>query len=817
MVATSAAAPSAASAGPKSHRTIKKVAVLGAGIMGSRIALHFANIGVPSLLLDIVPRELTPDEQAKGLTLEHPAVRNRVVTSLFQTALKGKPDPIYTKNRAELVTLGNFDDDMAKVADCDWIIEVVVERLDIKKSVYEKLEKLRKPGSLITSNTSSIPMRELCEGRSDDFRRHFCGTHFFNPPRYLPLLEIIPGPATDPAVIDFLMHYGDLYLGKRTILCKDTPGFIGNRIGIFGFMDLFYAVEKHGLTVEEVDKLTGKLIGHASSATFRTADLVGLDTAVKVAEVLYNGAPNDERRNVFQLPGFVQKMIEQKKYGDKTGEGFYKVVKGAGGKEILSLDIKTLEYKPQIKVKSQALEAAKLPEDTPGKIRALVGATDTHSAFLKDMYYGLFAYCANRIPEIADHLFQIDQAMEAGYGWTYGPFETWDILGVRKTAEAMKAGGFTYAAWVDQMLAAGHETFYRTHAGRKQYYSQLSGQYENIPGGEAFILLDALRTTNVVWQNSGTTLFDIGHDVLCLEFNTKMNTIGTEVGEGLQHGIELATKNYKGLVIGNQGENFSVGANLVLVYMLALEQDFDELNLLVQGFQNMVMRVRYSPVPVVVAPHTMSLGGACEMTMHSDAAVAAAETYIGLVEMGVGLLPGGAGTKELALRVSDEYQNGDVEVNVFQKYLMLAAQAKVATSAAEAFELGILQPHKDRVVVNKARQLYEARNEVVRLYDAGYVMPVERQNVRVMGRAGLAMVQAATTQMVFGHFATEHDKLIADKIGYVMCGGDLSEASEVSERYLLDLEREQFLSLLGTQKTLERINGMLQTGKPVRN
>lgn len=786
--------------------------------MGSRIAMHFANIGVKALLLDIVPRELTPEEEKKGLTLEHPAVRNRIVQSLFQAAVKGKPSPVYTQDVLDRVELGNLDDDLPKVADCDWIIEVVIERLDIKKQVYEKLEKLRKPGTLITSNTSSIPMAQLAEGRSEDFSRHFCGTHFFNPPRYLPLLEIIPGPQTDPEVVDFLMHYGDLYLGKRTILCKDTPGFIGNRIGIFGFMDLFYAVEKHGITVEEVDKLTGKLIGHASSATFRTADLVGLDTAVKVAEVLYNGAHNDERREVFQLPGFVQKMVEQKKFGDKTGEGFFKKSKGADGKsEILSLDLKTLTYVPQIKPKSKALEAAKNAEDTPGKIRALVATDDVHGAFLRDMYYGLFAYCSNRVPEIADHLFQIDQAMEAGYGWTYGPFETWDILGVRKTAEAMKAAGNTYAKWVDEMLAAGHEAFYRTQGGRKQFYSQQTKQYEDIPGGEAFIILDAMRSSNVVWKNSGTTLFDIGDDVLCLEFNTKMNTIGMEVGEGIDRGIELASQNYKGLVIGNQGENFSVGANLALVYMLALEQEFDELSMMVASFQNMVMKIRYSPIPVVVAPHTMTLGGACEMTMHADAAVAAAETYIGLVEMGVGLLPGGAGTKELAVRVSEEYQNGDVEVNVFQKYFMLAAQAKVATSAAEAFQFGLLQPKKDSIVVNKARLLHEARKKVVELYDAGYVQPIERTDVRVLGRQAIAMVQAGTTQMVFGNFATEHDKVIADKIGYVMAGGDLSEASLVSERYLLDLEREGFLSLLGTQKTLERINHMLQTGKPLRN
>ncbi len=800
------------------NRSIKKAAVLGAGIMGSRIALHLANVGVEVLLLDIVPNQLTPEEEAKGLTLESPAVRNRIVQSLFDTALKSNPSPVYDKAFASRVKLGNFEDDLSKIADADWIIEVVVERLDIKKSLFDKVEKYRKPGTLITSNTSGIPIAMMTEGRSDDFNRHFCGTHFFNPPRYLPLLEIIPTPKTDPAVVDFLMHYGDLYLGKKVVLCKDTPAFIANRIGIFAIMDLFYLVEKYGLTVEEVDKLTGPLIGHAKSATFRTCDLVGLDTAVKVAQGIYDNCPNDERRDIFKLPEYVQYMVDNQMWGDKTGKGFYQKVKTPDGKsEIYSLNLKTKEYAPQTKPKSKTLDACKNIDDVAGRIRAIMKGDDAHANFMRESTFGLFSYVSFRIPEIADELYKIDAALNAGFGWQLGPFEVWDTVGVPEAVRKMNEAGYPLADWVEEMLAAGFNSFYTVKGGVKHYYDVKAKDYLPIPGASNFIFLDNLRSTNLVWKNIGTHIIDLGDDVICLEFNTKMNTLGGEVLEGIHKAIDLAEEHYKGLVIGNQGENFSVGANLMMVFMMANEGDFDELEYATRMFQNTIMRVRYSSIPVVVAPHAMTLGGACEMCMHADAVQAAAETYIGLVEVGVGLLPGGCGTKETAVRISDAYRKGDVETNVMQEYFMNIATAKVATSAHEAFNMGYFRKGLDRISVNKDRLLADAKKTVLDLWSRGYTQPLVRKDIRVPGRAGLGAVYAATYQMQFAGYATEHDRKIAEKIGYVLCGGDLSATSFVSEQYLLDLEREAFLSLAGERKTLERIQHMLQTGKPLRN
>ena len=800
------------------NRAIKKVAILGAGIMGSRIALHFANIGVPALLLDIVPNELTPEESQKGLTLASPQVRNRIVQNLFDTAVKSNPSPIYSKNFLSRVTLGNFDDDLAKIADCDWIIEVVVERLDIKQQLFEKVEKYRKPGSLITSNTSGIPIAMMLEGRSEDFKKHFCGTHFFNPPRYLPLLELIPSPVTDPSVIDFLMNYGSIQLGKKTVLCKDTPAFIANRVGIYAIMDLFHLVAKYGLKVEEVDKLTGPLIGHPKSATFRTCDVVGLDTAVKVAKGIYDNCPNDERRDVFILPEYIRYMVENNLFGDKTGQGFYKKTKNDKGEtEILSLNLETKQYEPQGKVKSPLLESLKSINGLHEQFKALVNGKEKYADFIREATYGLLAYVSHRVPEIADDFFRIDQAISAGFGWEIGAFEQWDILGVPETTQAMESQGFKVADWVKEMLASGFTSFYKVEDGVRKFYRWQTKTYEDLPGASEFIILDNLRSTKTVWKNSGVTLFDIGEDVLCVEFTSKFNTIGGDVLQGINHAIDLAEKNYRGLVIGNQGENFSVGANLAMVLMLAIEQEFDELDMAVRLFQNTNMRLRYSSVPVVVAPFGMTFGGGCEMTMHADRAVASAETYIGLVEVGVGLLPGGGGTKEFTVRMSDQYHAGDVELNVFREMFMTLAMGKVATSAVEAFEMGILRPKIDHITVNKDRLLADARRAVVELSEEGYVAPLPRKDIRVMGQSGLGMVIAGTYTMQFAGYASEHDRKIAEKIGYIMCGGDLSAPTLVTEQYLLDLEREGFLSLLGEKKTLERIEHMLKTGKPLRN
>lgn len=824
MVVETAQAPAQTLTGesysPNAHgaHRIRKVAILGAGIMGSRIALHFANIGVEALLLDIAPGELTPQEAAQGLTLESPAVRNRIVSQLYQTALKGKPSPIYAAAFASRISLGNFTDDLHKVADCDWIIEVVVERLDIKKSLYERIEQYRKPGTIITSNTSGIPMARLVEDRSPDFQRNFCGTHFFNPPRYLQLLEIIPAPTTAPALIDFLLKYGDLYLGKKTVLCKDTPAFIANRVGIYAIMDLFHLIEKYELTVEEVDALTGPLVGNPKSATCRTCDVVGLDTAVKVAAGIYDNCPTDERRDIYRLPAYVQYMVDNNMWGDKSNQGFYKKSKTASGESvILSLNLKTKEYVPQIKPASDTLKAAKGQDDLAKRIKIIAAGKDKHADFMREASYGLFAYVSHRVPEIADELYQVDAALSAGFGWELGPFTKWDILGVKETVEAMEAAGFKIAAWVKEMLAAGHTSFYKVENGVKKYYDQVSKSYKAIPGAERFIILDNLRSTNVVWKNSGASIFDLGDGILNVEFHTKMNALGAEIVEAIHKGIDLAEKDFRGLVIGNQGENFSAGANLMMIYMWAMEKKFDELDFAVRQFQNTNMRLRYSAIPVVVAPHGLTLGGGCEMSMHADAVQAAAETYIGLVEVGVGLLPGGGGTKEFAVRLSDAYVKGDVEINDFTTVFMTVAQAKVATSAHEAFGLGILQKNKDHITINKDRLLADAKRAAIQLAEAGYTRPVERKDVRVTGKSGLGAVYAATYQMQYAGYATEHDRLIAEKIGFVLCGGDLSSPTLVTEQYLLDLEREGFLSLCGEQKTLDRIQTMLQTGKPLRN
>ncbi|MCS6905290.1 MAG: 3-hydroxyacyl-CoA dehydrogenase NAD-binding domain-containing protein [Bacteroidia bacterium] len=800
------------------HRVIKKVAVLGAGIMGSRIAMHFANIGVPVILLDIAPNELTSEEVAAGLTLDSPQVRNRIVNKLFNEALKSSPSPIYEESLTNLIELGNFTDDLSKISSCDWILEAVVERLDIKQSLFAEVEKYRKPGTLVTSNTSGIPIRMMTQGRSDDFNRHFCGTHFFNPPRYLALLEIIPTSYTDPEVVRFLMYYGDRFLGKKTVLAKDTPAFIANRVGIYAIMDLLHLVKKYGLTVEEVDALTGPVIGNPRSATFRTLDVVGLDTAVKVAKGLYDNCPQDERRELFNLPDYIQKMVDMQMWGDKTAQGFYKKVKSQTGKsEIYALDFNTFEYRPQAKVKIPILEQLKPLENLEDRIKTLAQGTDKYSEFMREATYGLLAYVSFRIPEIADELYKIDNALKAGFGWAMGPFEKWDVLGVAPTVEAMEKAGFGVAPWVKDMLAAGFSSFYTVQNGVRLYYDIPTKSYQEIPGTRDFIILDNLRAQKTLWQNNGCAIIDLGDGVLNVEFRTKMNTVGGEVIEGIHRAIDMAEKSYNGVVIGNQGENFSAGANLALILNLAIEQEFDELEYAVRMFQNVVMRVRYSGVPVVVAPHGLTLGGGCELTMHADIAQAAAETYIGLVEVGVGLIPAGGGTKELVLRMSDEYMKGDVEINALEHYLKIIATAKVATSALEAYKYNILRKGRDRVTINKDRLLSDAKSAVLELAEAGYVQPVPRKDIRVLGRTGLGAVHAFAYSMVYAGYATEYDRFIAEKVGYVMCGGDLSTPTLVSEQYLLDLEREVFLSLLGQKKTLERIQHMLQTGKPLRN
>ena len=791
------------------NRSIKKVAVLGSGVMGSRIACHFAGIGVQVLLLDIIPKEATESTDKKA--------RNKLVNDALTAAIKSNPSPVYHKDVIKKITTGNFDDNMKDIAACDWIIEVVVERLDIKKSVYEKVEQFRKKGSLITSNTSGIPIHLLSEGRSDDFKKHFCGTHFFNPPRYLRLLEIIPTPDTDPSIVDFLMQYGDLYLGKTTVLCKDTPAFIANRIGVYGIMAIFGLVDKLGLTIDDVDALTGPIIGRPKSATFRTADVVGIDTLVKVAKGVRDNCPNDEAKDTFIIPAWLEKMVAENRLGDKTGQGFFKKVKTPDGKsDIQTLNLSSFQYEPRKKPKFATVETAKQVDDLHQRLKMLVAGQDKAGEFYRQFHYGLFSYIAHRIPEISDEIYRVDDAMMAGFGWEIGAFESWDVLGVAKTVEAMKAGGYKVPTWVEEMTAAGNKSFYKVENGKRLAYDPSSKSYKPLPGGDAFIILSNYQD-KTVWKNGSCRLYDIGDNVLGLQWNTKMGSIGGDVLSGIQTSIEKAEKDYKGLVIANEGPNFSAGANVGLIFMLAIDQDYDELDMAVRAFQSTMMRVRYSSVPVVVAPHGLALGGACELSLHADKCCPAAETYTGLVELGVGLIPGGGGTKEFALRASDEMHEDEPETITLKNRFLTIATAKVGTSAHEGFDIGVYRKGHDEVVINQNRRISEAKKSVIELYDSGYVTPVQRTDVKVLGRSALGALYAGINGMWRANYATDHDVIVAKKLAYVMCGGDLTEQSLVSEQYLLDLEKEAFLSLCGEKKTLERIQSVLKGGKPVRN
>ena len=793
-------------------RRIQSVAVLGSGVMGSRIACHFANIGCKVQLLDIVTPGLNETDAANKTK------RNQLVNNSLQAAVKQNPSPVYNKQVLSHITTGNFEDDLQSIATADWIIEVVIERLDIKQQLMEKVDAIRKPGTLITSNTSGIPIHRIAEGRSEDFRKHFCGTHFFNPPRYLRLLEIIPTPETDQNVIDFLLDYGDRFLGKQTVLCKDTPAFIANRIGVFSIMTVLQVMDQLQMTVDEVDALTGPVSGRPKSATFRTTDVVGLDTMVKVANNTYEACPDDEARENFRIPAYINTMMENKWLGDKSGQGFFKKVKGDDGKsQILTLDLKTMEYGTQSKPKFATVGEAKQVDNLKQRLVILHNGKDKAGDFYRAITYRVNQYVSNRIPEISDELFRIDDAMRAGFGWELGPFETWDVLGVQQTIEAMKASGFAPAAWVDEMLSAGHTSFYKSENGKRLYYDIPTKTYKEVPGTDAFIILDNYRAQKPVFQNAGATLHDIGDGILNLEFHTKMNVIGAEIIEAVNKSIAIAEQNHRGLVIGNDAANFSAGANIAMMLMLAIEQEFDELDMAIRMFQQMTTRVRFSSIPVVVAPHGLTLGGGCEMTLHADVAVAAAETYIGLVEVGAGLIPAGGGTKELALRASDKYFKGDIELPTLQEMTLNIAMAKVATSAREAFDLGLLRKGIDKEVINLNRVISTAKAAAIELAEDGYTEPQPRTDVRVLGRTALGSFYTFIASMRMAGYISEYDELIAKKVAYVICGGDLSQPTNVSEQYLLDLEREAFLSLLGERKTLERMQHILKTGKPLRN
>ena len=797
-----------------SNRKIKKVAVLGSGIMGSGIACQFANIGLKVLMLDIIPFDLKEEEK------NNPAARNRIVNGALQAAIKSKPASLYDKKFASRIETGNFDDDFEKIGDCDWVIEVVVERLDIKKQVFEKVEKYRKKGSLVTSNTSGIPIHMMMEGRSDDFKKHFCGTHFFNPPRYMRLLEIIPTPETSPEVIDFLMHYGDLFVGKQTVLCKDTPAFIANRVGVYAMAKIYQLTTELGLTIEEVDKITGPAIGRPKTGTFRLGDLVGHDTAAKVIQGIKDNCPDDEQAGAFDIPEYLQFLLDNKFLGNKTKKGFYEKTqeKDASGRPvILALDLKTLEYKPSQKVDIPSLKNAKQIEELPRRIEMMFNAEDKGGELVRRSLGGLFAYVSNRVPEISDNLYSIDDALRAGFAWEMGPFQYWDAITLERGVQEAESQGETIAPWVKEMLATGNTSFYKVENGIRKYYDISSKSYQPVPGAEEFIILDNQREKALVYKNSEVNLHDIGDGVLCLEFTSKMNAMGEGILRGIQESIRIAEEDgWKGLVIGNNDQNFTVGANLMMIGMLAFQQEFEEMNMAVNLFQQTTMRCRYSSIPVVAATQGYVFGGGCETIMHCDAAMCAAESYIGLVEVGIGVIPGGGGTKEFAVRASDSFFQGDVMIPTLIEKFKTIAMASVATSAHEAYNLGYLLKEKDHVITNTMRNIGEAKKKVLELAD-NYVLPIERDDIYVLGRTGLGALYTAANELRLGNYASEHDIKIAHKVAYVLCGGDLTGPQKVSEQYLLDIEREAFLSLCGEQKTLERIQHMLQTNKPLRN
>ena len=799
-------------------KNISKIAVLGSGIMGSGIACHFANIGVEVLLLDICPKELNENEVKQNLSLESKKVKNRIVNDMFQKCIKSRPSPIYNKKFLDRIKLGNFEDDIDKISEVDWIIEVVVEKLDIKKSVFDLVEKHRKTGTIITSNTSGIPIKLMNEGRSDDFKECFAITHFFNPPRYLNLFEVVPGPDCKKGILDFLLDYGEKFLGKTSVLAKDTPAFIGNRIGIFGIMSLFHQIKSGEYSVEEVDKLTGPAIGRPKSATFRTADIAGLDTMCHVANGVYEKCKDDESREVFKLPDFLQKMLDSNMLGSKTGKGFYKKIKDDNGKsKILALDLNTFKYNEQKKVSYETLKNARKCKKRDEKFKTLISGNDKASEFYKENFARMFGYIQNRIPEISNDITSIDAALKTGFGWKDGPFEIWNYIGVKEGVELMKNFDLKPAVWINDMIKKNTNNFYRINNGFREYYDINSNSFNKIAGQDGFVILKNTPENKVIWSNNEARLIDIGDDILNLEFGSKMNSINQNIIKALDKSIEIAEKDFKGLVLGNESDHFSAGADISVIFLAAIEQEYDEINFFMKMFQNTMMKLRYSSIPVIGAPHGYTLGGGCEVCLHCDKLIAYSETYIGLVEVGVGLVPGGGGLKEMALRASDKFRPNDVEVNLLQEYFINIGMAKTATSGFEGFDLDYLVKGRDHVVMNKKNQISIAKQAALNMYEMGYTKPIKRTDIKVLGKQALGMMYVGADSMLAGGYISEHDKKIANKIANVLCGGELSQATRVSEQYLLDLEREAFLSLCGERKTLERIQYMLKNGKPLRN
>ena len=793
---------------------IKNVVVLGSGVMGSGIACHLANIGLKVMMLDILPQAQKHKNNIN---------RNIVAQEASTKAIKSKPAPLFKNEYASRIKVGNFEDDFEKIRNADWILEVVVEQLDVKQNIFEKVEKYRKTGSIVSSNTSSIPISQLSQGRSDVFKKHFCGTHFFNPPRYLRLLEIIPTPETEPELVDFLMRFGEINLGKQTVLCKDTPAFIANRIGVMSGVKVFDLTQKYDLSIEEVDALTGSLIGRPNTGTYRLQDLVGLDTGDKVTQFVVNNVKND---SFFESVGkepetkFMTFLLKNKFLGNKTGKGFYEKTnkKDQKGKTIINaLDLKTLEYKPTVLIKNSILKEAKAIEKMQKRISFLLGKEHKESLFLKEYFAAIFAYSAQRIPEISDQYYPVDYAMRAGYVWDFGPFEYWDLIGFQNGLDMIKDAGETVPDWIIKMKKVGADKFYKYEKGQKKYFDIQSQQYITVPGSDSFIILESFKENIPLIKNSECSVYDIGDGVMCLEFQSKSNAIGEGIAKGILEAVEKAeNENWKGLVIGNNAKQFSVGANLMNIGVLAMQKKYDTLDQMVYYFQSVNMRIRTSKIPVVVATQGYVFGGGCEITMHCDAAICAAESYIGLVEVGVGLIPGGGGSKEFALRISDGFYDGDVKTPMLLDHFRSIATAAVSTSASEAFDLHYLLDTRDSISYNILRNIGLAKEKVLELAK-DYIPPAPREDIEVLGRSGMGVLYSAINEYRLGGYMSDYDKEIAEKLSYVICGGDLTSPQKVSEQYLLDIEREAFMSLLGKPKTLERIQYLLINNKPLRN
>ncbi|WP_416828499.1 3-hydroxyacyl-CoA dehydrogenase NAD-binding domain-containing protein [Ectobacillus polymachus] len=788
---------------------IQKAAVLGSGVMGSGIAAHLANIGIPTLLLDIVPKTLTDKEIVKGLTLESKEVRNRFSLSAIEKLAKQKPAPLTAKKNSILIEAGNIEDDLVRLKDVDWIIEVVVEKLEVKQQLFEKIDRVRKPGTIVSSNTSGISIEAMVEGRSEDFQAHFLGTHFFNPPRYLKLLEMIPTQKTNPSVVAFMKRFGEDILGKGVVIAKDTPNFIANRIGTYGLLVTVQEMVARGYSAGEVDSITGPLIGRPKSATFRTLDVVGLDTFVHVSNNVYENV-REEERNIFKVPEFMLTMLKNNWLGSKSGQGFFL----KQGKDILELNPSTLQYEPRKKLVTDSVEMSKQEKKVENRIKALIYAEDRAGKLLQAIIMPTLLYAAKLYKDIADSIVSIDQAMKWGFGWELGPFETWDAIGVRRSVEKMKENGMKVPNWVEEMLAKGFETFYKQDNGNTFYYD--TGAYKAVEQNKKNIVLRQVKE-GVIKKNSGASLIDIGDGVLCLEFHSQNNAIGTDITQMLSYAIDEVERNYKGLVIGNQGKNFCVGANLAMMLMEAQDENYDEISLVVKQFQNTLMKVKYSSKPVVVAPHGMTLGGGAEVCLPAASIQASSETYIGLVEVGVGLIPGGGGNKELYIKHLNKMANGvDFDLQkVANKVFETIAMAKVSTSAQEAIATNFLGD-KDAISVNPDHLLYDAKQKALALYEAGYKPPV-RGKIPVVGETGYATLVIGAQAMYQSGYISKYDLEIAKKLAYVIAGGKVPYGTEVDEQYLLDLEREAFVSLIQDMKSQARMQHMLIKGKPLRN